>query len=118
MSKKSKHKSKPSFSGKLPALNCRAFADFVRSPEWAKMKDRTLSRHPACYCCSKPAECVHAKERTMELVLGKRQNALISLCSNCMIDIGGDESGRTPPDEANAKLAKLRAAKPMATANA
>ena len=70
------------------------YMKYLKSPLWKEIRNRVLVRDDSkCACCGKPAENVHHRAYTEDVLAGENDSLLISLCEGCHLNIHfeGDE---------------------------
>jgi hypothetical protein len=69
----------------LFVLYSESYAAYLASPEWKKIRARVLKRDgKRCQHCSAKAQCVHHISYDEPVIIGERDEDLISLCNSCV----------------------------------
>ncbi len=64
------------------------YAEYLQSPLWKLIRERVLIRDDwECQMCGKQADVVHHKSYKPEVLAGKKDSELVSLCFGCHNDI-------------------------------
>lgn len=99
--------------GIKPASAKQSYYQYLESDLWRSIRECVLKRDGGkCRCCGRPTRTVHHKSYDRVVLDGKKDEELISLCTDChkAIEFNDDGSGRPKKNglkEANAKLRKM-----------
>lgn len=74
----------------LPYLGYSTYEEYLKSPEWEKIRDKILMRHPTCCCCDRVASQVHHYSYDLPVMLGLLNELLFSICDKCHEEIEFD----------------------------
>ena len=93
----------------LLQLDYRDYSTYLESGLWKSIRRRQLKRHPKCVLCDFPANQVHHKTYSLEVILGEVpacNSALVSICRICHVGIEYDQKSgyKLTLDQANNKL--------------
>lgn len=70
-------------------------AEYLSSPLWRKIKGRVLARdNKKCVFCEGPAQTVHHRSYDRDVLEGKADQMLVSLCDPCHDFVHFDDDGR------------------------
>lgn len=92
----------------LRAMGYGSYADYLRSPLWAKIRRRVFGRDEGkCRICGKHGEQVHHQSYDIRTLKGKTIKRLLLLCRKCHEEVEMDGLGRKR--SATAAVAEARA---------
>ena len=83
----------------LPWIGYASYQEYLRSDDWAVIRKRVLARNPECRCCGRPASQVHHWDYEADVLLGLRDNLLLSVCEPCHEGIEFDGTDKRPLDQ-------------------
>jgi len=88
------------------AWNPEWYAEYLRSEKWKAIKERVLRRDCGfCLACAQIATTVHHRSYDDDVMNGRRDGALVSLCQSCHTKIEFRADGtKASLEEANARL--------------
>ncbi|MDR7334307.1 hypothetical protein [Roseateles asaccharophilus] len=90
----------------LWALFSESYPAYLQSPEWGEIRRRVLKRDGSlCRLCLAKAQCVHHISYDEPVIIGERDEDLISLCDACHASIEFDGTRQRSVEE---KLIVLR----------
>jgi hypothetical protein len=67
----------------LPLIGYAGYREYLKSPEWATIRQAMLAKAPRCLTCDKQACVVHHLKYDTRTLLGLDTTWLVSLCDGC-----------------------------------
>ena len=77
----------------LEALGYSSYKEYLKGPEWKKIREDILSKFNFCILCSRSATVVHHLSYDAVTLVGGHTERLVSMCHNCHENIEIDEKG-------------------------
>ena len=78
----------------LLSIGFESYADYLTSPLWKLIRDAKIAVDPTCELCGLPAQEVHHISYRKNVLIGKHQWSLLSVCCGCHKRIEFTESGK------------------------
>jgi len=85
----------------LSALGYTSYPEYLASDDWKKIRERKLYKHPTCLICPNDATHVHHMSYVVAVLLGLKNELLVSLCETCHSRIEFDGKRKRSLEEAN-----------------
>lgn len=83
------------FKRALSFMGFQTYKDYLDSSFWKEIRRRILARDDKkCHCCGKEASIAHHRNYEFEVMMGNKDESLISVCNNCHCNIHYDRNGK------------------------
>jgi hypothetical protein len=78
----------------LKRIGFNSYAEYLKSDLWKSIRRQVIKQSPDCFRCGKNAEHVHHRSYSFDVMIGRKNNELVSTCSICHRNAEYDELGK------------------------